>query len=106
MIAPEHAGRARVGLRERKKQRTRQTIVDRATRLFAERGYGETTLAEIADAAEISPSTFFNYFASKSDIMFGLLDAAAESARGRVVDRPADESASDAVLAWLTEDVP
>ncbi len=101
-----HPQNRRSGLRERKKQRTRQAIVDCATRLFAEQGYDETTLADIADAAEISPSTFFNYFASKSDIVFGLLDAAIESARRRIVDRPSEESAAEAVLAWLTEEVP
>ena len=106
MATTRHLESNRTGLRERKKQRTRQTIVDRATQLFVDQGYGETTLAEIADAAEISPSTFFNYFASKSDIVFGLLDAATESARDRIVDRPPEESASDSVLAWLTEEVP
>jgi len=106
MTTTRHLEKNRTGLRERKKQRTRQTVVDRATQLFVDQGYGETTLAEIAEAAEISPSTFFNYFASKSDIVFGLLDAAIESARGRIVDRPAEESASDAVLSWLTEEVP
>jgi AcrR family transcriptional regulator len=106
MVVARYPEQSRSGLRERKKQRTRQTVVDRATRLFAEQGYDETTLAEIAEAAEISPSTFFNYFGSKSDIMFELLDAAIESARERVVDRPLDESAAEAVLAWLTEEVP
>ncbi len=106
MDAATHPQKRRTGLRERKKQRTRQAIVDSATRLFAERGYDETTLAEIADAAEISPSTFFNYFASKSEIVFGLLDAAIESAGRRIVDRPSEESAADSLLAWLTDEVP
>ena len=60
----------RPGLRERKKQRTRRTIVDVATRLFAEQGYDATTLVQIADEAEIAPSTFFNYFPAKVDIVF------------------------------------
>jgi len=96
---------ARLGLRERKKQRTRQSIIDAAIRLFAEQGYTETTLVEIAEAAEISPSTFFNYFSSKDDIVFGLLDAVIESARNRVLGRPDDESASKAVLAWVADDL-
>jgi AcrR family transcriptional regulator len=96
---------ARLGLRERKKQRTRQSIIDVAVRLFAEQGYVETTLVEIAEAAEISPSTFFNYFSSKVDIVFGLLDAVIESAGVRVGGRPEGESASQAVLAWVADDL-
>jgi AcrR family transcriptional regulator len=96
---------ARLGLRERKKQRTRQAIIDVAVHLFAEQGYTETTLVEIADVAEISPSTFFNYFSSKVDIVFGLFDAVIESARGRILDRPIDEPASQAVLAWVRDEL-
>jgi AcrR family transcriptional regulator len=60
----------RPGLRERKKQQTRETIARVALELFAERGYDETTLADIAEAADVSQRTIFAYYENKEDILF------------------------------------
>jgi AcrR family transcriptional regulator len=57
------------GLRERKKAKTRWAIQEQAMRLFGEQGYAATTVDQIAAAAEISPSTFFRYFATKEDVV-------------------------------------
>jgi AcrR family transcriptional regulator len=57
--------------RARKKQETRQRIVLAAVALFEEQGYEQTTVAQIAEAADVDPKTFFNYFGSKDEVLFG-----------------------------------
>jgi AcrR family transcriptional regulator len=90
---------AKPGLRERKKQKTREAIQREAVRLFQENGYEETTIEQIAAAVEISPSTFFNYFPSKEDVV--LYDAYDPMIVTLLGSRPSDEPLSDAVRAVL-----
>ena len=58
-----------MGLRERKKIKTRAAIQQHALRLFRQQGYEQTTVEQIAEAAEVSPSTFFRYFPTKEDVV-------------------------------------
>ncbi|MGQ4382194.1 acyl-CoA-like ligand-binding transcription factor [Streptomyces sp. SAS_270] len=90
---------APLGLRERKKQKTLERIRREAYRLFAEHGYEATTVDQIAEAAEISPSTFFRYFPTKEDVVVQdeYDPALAEAIRAR----PAGEPIVDAVLHSL-----
>jgi AcrR family transcriptional regulator len=78
------------GLRERKKQKTKAAIQREALRLFKKRGYEETTVEEIAAAADISPSTFFNYFPTKEDVV--LYDQYDPMLLAALTDAPAGET--------------
>jgi AcrR family transcriptional regulator len=95
------------GLRERKKQLTRAAIIEAAERLFEARGYDAVTVAEIADAANVSVKTLFVYFRSKEELAFAdtlfsdtIVDAVAgtDSPEARLV------AVRDALLALLDAD--
>ncbi|WP_411109339.1 TetR/AcrR family transcriptional regulator [Streptomyces sp. c-19] len=82
-----------MGLRESKKQETRQLISDHATRLFMEQGFEQTTIAEIATAARVAKKTVTNYFARKEDLALDHHEAFTASLARAVADRAAGESA-------------
>jgi AcrR family transcriptional regulator len=90
-----------MGLRERKKEHTRQAIEDAAFTLFAERGFQATTVADIAHAADIAPRTFFAYFPSKEDVVFAHFDELTASLAARLAARGAQETTFDALRAWI-----
>ena len=103
MTAPPPASRAPAGLRERKKARTRQAISDIATGMFMERGFEAVTVAEIAEAADVSVKTVFNYFGSKEELF---LDREAEifaAITGAIADRPQGRSITEALGAQLAD---
>jgi AcrR family transcriptional regulator len=80
-----------LGLRERKKQRTRQLIADTARRLFAERGFDAVPVAAVARAAEVSEATVFNYFPTKEDLVYQNMEAFEAELLAAVRNRPAGE---------------
>jgi AcrR family transcriptional regulator len=81
------------GLRERKKQQTRQHIAETARTLFAERGFDRVTVAEIARAAEVSEQTVFNYFPTKEDLVYWQLGAFEDELLTTIREREPGESA-------------
>jgi AcrR family transcriptional regulator len=87
------------GLRERKKQRTRCALIDSAFALFRRKGFEATTVDEIAEAVDVSPRTFFRYFASKEEVALSVLEDQLAVFLGRLARRPAAEP----VLAALRQ---
>lgn len=90
-----------VGLRERKKQRTRRALIEAALRLFDEKGFEDTTLAEIAAEAEVSTRTFFSYFAGKEDVLFFDAPARLERTLDLIASREPGESLADLLIRLI-----
>lgn len=86
------------GLRERKKQRTRATIVDVAARLCAHRGYEQTTVEQIAAEAAVSPRTFSRYFPNKEAVIGALMEETAEHVAEALTRQPRDITEHEALL--------
>jgi AcrR family transcriptional regulator len=79
------------GLRERKKEQTRRTLAEVALDLFETRGYANTTVEDIAAAADVSPRTFFRYFSGKDEAVFDRAGDVEGAFRALLDSRPADE---------------
>ncbi|MFD7526019.1 MULTISPECIES: TetR/AcrR family transcriptional regulator [unclassified Streptomyces] len=86
-----------MSLRERKKLQTRHRLLAAATELFAERGFDKVSVAEIAEAAEVSKMTVFNYFAGKEDLVLAPMEEHVGDVARTVRDRSPGESALAAV---------
>ncbi len=93
-----------VSLRERKKQATRRLLRRAAFGLVAERGLANVTVEDIAEAAEVSPRTFFNYFPSKEAVLFGGAPDRAARLRDRVATHAPGEPVITALRAVLAQD--
>jgi AcrR family transcriptional regulator len=100
----------RESLRERKKRLTRKAIFDAAQRLFSERGFENVTVAEIADAANVSVKTLFTYVRSKEELVFSdepnVLDAVVSAVRDRKIAQTPLVAAASALLAAVGDDDP
>jgi AcrR family transcriptional regulator len=94
---------AQLGLRERKKQRTRQQISETARRLFSERGFEQVSVAEIAREAEVSEQTVFNYFPTKEDLVYGGLEAFEDQLLAAIRERPAGQTVIAAFGDFILE---
>ncbi|KPM53699.1 TetR family transcriptional regulator [Frankia sp. CcI49] len=90
-----------VSLRDRKRARTRQLLVEVATELFERNGYEETTVAEIAAAAEIGTRTFFGYFSSKEELLFPESDARVQATITAIASRRPGEGPAEVLLRAL-----
>ena len=82
---------AAIGRRERKKQATREALIDAAFTLFISKGFDATTVEEIADAVDVSSRTFFRYFASKEDVVLTFQEEQQALLLERFRARPASE---------------
>jgi AcrR family transcriptional regulator len=88
-------------LRERHAERTRDAIVAAAYELFADKGYAETTIDEIAERADVAPRTFFRYFAAKEAVLFHNSERQVDEAVEQLRARPAGETPYESLLAVL-----
>ncbi|GAO08594.1 TetR/AcrR family transcriptional regulator [Streptomyces lydicamycinicus] len=93
---------APAGLRERKKQRTRDALIRAALELFTEQGYETTTIDEIAEAVDVSQRTYFRYFANKEDVAFAVQETVEARFLEALAARPAAEAPLTALRSAVT----
>ncbi|MFC0114944.1 TetR/AcrR family transcriptional regulator [Kibdelosporangium aridum] len=100
------------GRRERKKQRTRQALIEAAVELFEAKGFQDTTVAEIAEAADVSTRTFFLHFPTKEDVLLANAEWRLDLGVQAIAERKAGESVADVLRraaqemitdAWQTD---
>jgi AcrR family transcriptional regulator len=101
MVDSDVAALREPGLRQRKKQRTRELIAETARSLFSERGFERVTVAEIARAADVSEQTVFNYFPTKEDLVYWRLGSFEEELLATIREREPGESALAAFGRFL-----
>jgi AcrR family transcriptional regulator len=89
------------GLRERKRARTRAAIAGAALELFDRQGFAETTIPQIAEAADVSPRTVSAYFPRKEELALPDSEEAFATLEERLEGRPPEETAADALRAWI-----
>jgi AcrR family transcriptional regulator len=92
-----------LGLREEKKARTRTNLTRSGIRLFARDGFRQTTVADIAAAADVAPSTFFLHFATKYDLLFNAHHEVVRGLERALTSREADESTIEVVRRYYLE---
>ncbi|MGW2819884.1 TetR family transcriptional regulator [Streptomyces sp. NPDC001443] len=92
------------GLRERKKQRTREALLRAALDLFTGHGYEQTTVDDITEAVEVSQRTFFRYFAGKEDAAFAVQEMTEAHFVASVAARPSGEAPMEALRNALLDD--
>jgi AcrR family transcriptional regulator len=90
-----------VDRQELRKRRTRQAIQSAALELFAERGYRETTISDIAERADVAPRTVTVHFPAKEELLFDPEPFTLESLSNRLAARPPHESALEALRDWM-----
>lgn len=93
-----------LGLRETKKRRTRQALIDAAMRLYRKKGFDGVTVAEIAREADVAPRTFFGYFETKEDVFLGRGDDRLDRVVRAIHERDRREPILKAVRPVLMQD--
>ena len=91
------------GLRERKRRRTRDAIARAALELFDRQGFHETTIPQIAAAADVSPRTVSGYFPHKEELAFPDGEEEFENLDRRLRERPAGETTAEALRSWIEQ---